>query len=795
MDPLETHRNPECKACSLSQEARSICIPSRGSKEPKILFVGQAPGEQEDRRGKAFVGPAGIVLNELLRTYGLSDFPIRITNAVRCYPPGDAKPTAQQIKACRRYLRRELDYYRPELVVTLGAVALYAMVGKSKLGDYLNELHDVDGQKLIATYHPAALLHDSRAKAVLENGFDLIRRYFQGERLEKEGADYELIDDRRALRRWMDQHSGPFAFDYETTHLRPLHGDLRCVAISARNGEKIDNVVLNLEEKAGREACVSFLRSDTRKIVHNAVFEVLWSQHKLGQAVWGLTGDTMLREYLLNELGDHSLEGMATGPYGLPKWDTGLKKLRTTTAWQDIPLEQLFPYCAGDSEATLLVHEKQEMPEALEGLESLCLQTAETLATMEQNGIQVDVKVLAQKLKEATEEREQLWDKLNRIAGREIDWNGRKEKLQYFFDELKLPIVKETSKGSPSCDKEAMEMLRGKHPIVKHYIDYGEAWSWQKFLKSILDRIDPDGCVRSHYKQLGTVTGRLSSEDPNHQNVRPDVRSMYTSRFDGGYIVQADHSQLELRLSAALSREPKMLHVYSSGGDLHHETAVGMFDSQEITEEQRKHAKRVNFSVLYGTGPKTLASQLKITKGDARRYLERFRFTYPILTNWMRKIERQAEVNGYVDNALGRRRHLPDAQLSDSDDPRKWRALRQAVNFVIQSFGSDVTCWGMTQVNYELKDARLSSLLVAQVHDSILIDCHPKEVEAVKRIVIEWMERRSNNEFKDVLKGVDLKVDLSVGKNWGELEEVCRENKPRRRKRVPRKRRRAIASG
>lgn len=722
---------------------------------------------------------------------------------MRCYPPGDARPNAKQIKACKPYLEREIEVAKPEIIVTLGAVALQAIVGKQvPLKDYLNRLHTTgDGVRLFALLHPAAILHDPRREQELRAGFRILAHRVLGPKGDNGAVSLAYIETPDEMAAWLATLAGPVAFDYETTGLWPTKHAARLASIVGRtHSGELQARVVQFSTRRARKAWAMFLRNRIPKIAHNAAFEVHWSRCAFGQEVRNLTGDTKLREYLIDERRPNSLDVMAVGQYGVSPWDEGLKSLRETTDWAEIPDEQLAPYCAGDSSATLISYEKQELAKNQELLETISLRAAEALASMRENGLCIDLKALQRRATEAKELRDKIGEELTEMSGEEINWHSPTQVRQVLFEKLKLPVVKETPKGQPSADKEALEELAGSHPVLDKYTEYRAAKSEVIFLAALQKNVHPDGCVRSDYQQAYTQTGRLSSREPNLQNVSPVTKKVFTSRYPQGVLCQADYSQLELRLAACLSGEPGFLSVYTSvpEGDLHQQTAEVLYPGKEISSEMRVHAKRINFGILYGLGPRNLARHMGVDETRASRHIERYRRRYGRLMSWIRAVESTTERDGFARNKLGRVRHLPDAQLIvpryewTPEKDAKFKAFRQAVNFHIQSLGSDITCWAMARVDRALRARQLLSLLCAQVHDSILVDVYPGERDEVMDIIKQEMEVEANRVFAKILKGVPLRIDLSVGKTWAELEEVEWQNEssgkpPRRSPRGPRR--------
>ena len=388
------------------------------------------------------------------------------------------------------------------------------------------------------------------------------------------------------------------------------------------------------------------------------------------------------------------------------------------------------------------------------------------LADMEKSGVRVD----KNKIMELNEEYSKLADEYEQrvyeLAGEVFNLNSPKQLGVVLFDKMKLPVVKKTKTGY-STDVEVLEKLSEEHEIAEYILKYRSLNKLiSTYLVGILDYIMEDDRVRTSYKQMITATGRLSSVDPNLQNIPvrtqegKNIRKVFVADKNKVFIY-ADYSQIELRVLAHLSKDLVMIDSFKNNLDIHYKTASEVFGVpiEEVTDNQRRSAKAVNFGIVYGISDYGLSKDLNITRNEARQYIDGYLNTYPNIKNYMEEIVKTAKKDGYVTTILGRKRYIPEIN-SKNFNIRSF-GERIALNTPIQGSAADIIKLAMIKVYERLKEEKVNAKLILQIHDELIIECDEKEKDIVKNILKESME----NVYK---LDLPLKVDVCEGRNWYE---------------------------
>lgn len=388
------------------------------------------------------------------------------------------------------------------------------------------------------------------------------------------------------------------------------------------------------------------------------------------------------------------------------------------------------------------------------------------LADMEWTGFNVDKDTLKELDIEFTETLEELTNNIYEMAGEEFNINSPKQLGIILFEKLGLPVIKKTKTGY-STDIEVLEKLKGKHDIIEKIIEYRQVMKLKStYSEGLLNVIDPkDGRIHSSFNQTITATGRISSTEPNLQNipVRMEmgrrIRGVFVPTDEDHVLVDADYSQIELRVLAHISGDPTFIDAFNNNQDIHLRTASEIFGIpiDEVTPQQRNDAKAVNFGIVYGISDFGLAKNLGISRAEAHNYIDNYFKRYPGIKEYMERIVEQGKKQGYVTTLMGRRRYLPE--LSSRNFNIRSFGERIAMNTPIQGTAADIIKKAMNDVYYELKARGLKSKLVLQVHDELIIDAYKPELEEVKEILKDKMENA-------IELSVPLVVDIGVGNNW-----------------------------
>ena len=542
-------------------------------------------------------------------------------------------------------------------------------------------------------------------------------------------------------------------------HLAPLEG------FSLKVGDKIyvsKDVVL-LQETPLRQML------EDKKIKKN-VFDIKRTYvglHRLDIDAEGLDYDMLLASYLVNNENNSNDLGEVAHLYGDYSVKTDLEvygKGKKKAVPED---DEFFEHLA----AKVVVIEKLKQP-LLEKLkdheqddlyETIEIPVAFVLAKMEITGIKVEASVLNQLGNDFALKLQELEHKIYQQAGEEFNLNSPKQLGHILFEKLNLPPIKKTKTGY-STSVEVLEQLKMKSPIVSEILDYRQIAKIQNtYVKGLLECIQPDGRIHTRYLQTLTATGRLSSVDPNLQNIptRTDegkqIRKAFVPSTKDGYIFSCDYSQVELRVLAHVSGDEHMQEAFKSGYDIHAHTAMKIFhlnSPDEVTPLMRRHAKAVNFGIVYGISDYGLSKNLGISRKQAKTFIDNYFEQYPQIKDYMDKAIKEAREKGYAETIMHRRRYLPDIH-SKNFNVRSF-AERTAINSPIQGSAADIIKIAMINMQKKLDELRLKTKMVLQVHDELIFDVPKAELDTIKKIVPEVMQ-----------SAVTLDVPLIADSNWG----------------------------
>ena len=385
------------------------------------------------------------------------------------------------------------------------------------------------------------------------------------------------------------------------------------------------------------------------------------------------------------------------------------------------------------------------------------------LADMELAGFRVDGEGLAAYGAQLTEVAGQLADRIYYAAGGPFNINSTKQLGEVLFERLHLPHGKKTKTGY-STGAEVLEKLAPYHPIIEDILDYRQVTKLNStYAEGLQKQIGPDGRIHTVFKQTGTATGRLSSAEPNLQNIPirtelgKELRRYFIPQNDKYLLIDADYSQIELRLLASMADDENMIEAFAAGADIHTSTAARVFGvaPEQVTPELRKRAKAVNFGILYGMGAHSLSEDLHIGIGQAKAYIESYFAAYPAIDAYLKNTVEQAYRDGYVTTLFGRRRYIPELKMQNKN--MQHFGERVAMNSPIQGTAADIIKIAMIRVHEKLQKSGLDARLVLQVHDELIVECAKKDAAAARDILVREMEN-----------AVKLKVALSVGVAEGE---------------------------
>ena len=501
--------------------------------------------------------------------------------------------------------------------------------------------------------------------------------------------------------------------------------------------------LLNLLESAQQAAVFGLKRYDQAGVRgQNDFFDIELAAYLL---------EPERSKYALPELSQKYLQEMAPESFA---------DERSQAVWEAKTISRLYP----------LLGAKLEEEELTHLMDTVELPLVEVLAAMEQNGVYVNRAHLAEKTEEVADRLQTIEQSIYEMAGHTFNLNSPKQLGTVLFEELNLPVRKKTKTGY-STNAEVLESLRLEHPIVEQILAY-RLWSKLKstYLDGITGLIRTDtGRVHTSFNQTVTATGRLSSSDPNLQNipVRTEEGRMIRALFEPGegydYLLSADYSQIELRLLAHMSGDENFIDAFKRGQDIHARTAAEVFGIplEEVTPELRRHAKAVNFGIVYGISDFGLARNLHISRKEAGDYISRYFERYPGVRAFMDKVVAEAHETGYVTTMFGRRRELP--AIKSRNFNQRMLAERMAMNTPIQGTAADVIKLAMIAACHRLKEAGVKSRILLQVHDELVLEVVESELDVVQAILRESMEYV-------VALSVPLIIDIHWGRNWAEAK-------------------------
>ncbi|MCB1775868.1 MAG: DNA polymerase I [Candidatus Competibacteraceae bacterium] len=606
-----------------------------------------------------------------------------------------------------------------------------------------------------------------------------------GEASEPLPPTYALILDPTALETWLERlrTADLFAFDTETTSLNYL--DARIVGVSfAITPDEAAYVPLahdypGAPDQLNREQVLEQLRPLLENPERAKVGQHLkYDRHVLanhGIALRGIRHDTLLESYVLDSTTRHDLDSLAERHLNLRTihYEDVAGKGAKQLTFNEVPLEQAGPYAAEDANVTLRLHHclwprLEPAPDLRRLYETLEIPLIEVLGDMERTGVKVDADALRQQSGELAgrlrELEQHAWD----LAGERFNLGSPKQLQNILFERLKLPAGKKTPTGQISTAEDVLQELALEYPLPKVILEHR---TLSKLKSTYTDRLPEQihrttGRVHTSYHQAVASTGRLSSSDPNLQNIPTRtaegrrIRQAFVPE-PGSVMLAADYSQIELRIMAHLSGDAGLLHAFAAGADIHRATAAEVFGtaSDRVSAEQRRSAKAINFGLIYGMSAFGLARQLGIERDAAQDYVARYFARYPGVKAYMENTRRQAAEAGYVETVFGRRLYLPEIRARNGQ--RRQAAERAAINAPMQGTAADIIKRAMLAVQGWLQTSHIEARMIMQVHDELVFEVAKDAVDTASAQIRALMAAAAD-------LNVPLEVDIGTGMNWDE---------------------------
>ena len=598
--------------------------------------------------------------------------------------------------------------------------------------------------------------------------------------------DYQTVLTEADFDSWLEKIKTAelVAVDTETTSLDYMRAELVGISLAVAPGQAayipFGHDYLGAPEQLPRELVLEKIKplledASIAKVGQNLKYDMsVLAQH--GINLQGIAFDTMLESYVLDSVATrHDMDSLALKYLDEEtiKFADVAGKGAAQITFNQVSLEQAGPYASEDADITLRLHNRlwpQVSAEAslTKVFEDIELPLIPVLSRIERTGALVDDTLLFQQSQELSERLAELETQAWDLAGQQFNLASPKQLGEIMFEKLEIPVLKKTAKGAPSTKEEVLQELALDYPLPKVILEHrGLAKLKSTYTDKLPVMINPvTGRIHTSYHQAGTATGRLSSSDPNLQNIPirtaegRRVRQAFIAK-PGCLLVAADYSQVELRIMAHLSEDPSLLEAFNAGQDIHRATAAEVFsvEPEAVTTDQRRSAKAINFGLIYGMSAFGLARQLGINRKQAAEYIELYFARYPGVQNYMNNIRTTAAENGFVETICGRRLYLPE--INSRNGMRRQAAERTAINAPMQGTAADIIKRAMISVDRWLQSSDLQSRMIMQVHDELVLEVPESELEIVKQGLIERMESAA-----ELL--VPLVVDVGVGNNWDE---------------------------
>ncbi|NNL56520.1 MAG: DNA polymerase I, partial [Pseudomonadales bacterium] len=601
-----------------------------------------------------------------------------------------------------------------------------------------------------------------------------------------QSGEYEIITDKKNYTRWLQKLAKHkrFAFDTETTSLDYSEARVVGISFAVAPGAAAYVPFAHDYDGAPKQLGEDTVLGGIKPLLEDAAIKKIgqnlkYDKHVIanhGIALRGIGDDTMLLSYVLNSTASrHDMDSLALAHLGYTTthFEEVAGKGAKQLTFNQVPLEQAGPYAAEDADITLrlqnVLRDKIEQQPALKKLYAeVELPLLEVICAIESNGALIDSKLLQQQSSELAKRMAELEQQAYELAGEEFNLSSPKQLQALLFEKLGLPVIKKTPKGQPSTAEGVLQELALDYPLPKVIIEYrGLSKLKSTYTDRLPEQVNPQtGRVHTSYHQAVTATGRLSSSDPNLQNI--PIRTAEGRRVrkafiapPGAQLLAADYSQIELRIMAHLSQDQGLLDAFNNGLDVHKATAAEVFNIgiAEVSTEQRRRAKAINFGLIYGMSAFGLARQLDIGRNDAQQYIDRYFERYPGVLQYMESTRASAAEQGYVETLFGRRLYLPE--INSRNGMRRQAAERTAINAPMQGTAADIIKIAMLRIDQWLASQSPAIKMIMQVHDELVFEVPKGELEVVEKTVCRLMSAAAE-------LSVPLVVDAGAGNNWEE---------------------------
>jgi len=651
--------------------------------------------------------------------------------------------------------------------------------GRYEFKRWLNEVMNGADSITNNNEQPTKINHYQATPALAQDNSDEALPAIQIDR-----SRYETLLTEADLNRWVEKlkQAKLFALDTETDNLDYMAANLVGISFALENGEAaylpLQLDYLGAPKTLEKTTALTLLKPvlenpSIQKVGQNFKYDLtIFARNDID--VQGVAFDTMLESYVLNSTGRHNMDDLAKRYLGHQtiSFEEIAGKGKNQLTFNQIPLEQAAEYAAEDADVTMklqqVLWEKLSKEPTLEKLfKEMELPLLGVLSRMERRGVLIDSDALFLQSNEIANRLSELEEQAYVLAGQPFNLASTKQLQEILFDKLGLPVIQKTPKGAPSTNEEVLEELAFSHELPKVLVEHrGLSKLKSTYTDKLPQMVNPQtGRVHTSYHQAVTATGRLSSSDPNLQNIpiRNEegrrIRQAFIAR-EGFTVVAADYSQIELRIMAHLSQDQGLINAFTQGKDIHRSTAAEIFGValDEVTSEQRRNAKAINFGLIYGMSAFGLSRQLGIGRADAQSYMDLYFKRYPGVQTFMHDIREKAKAQGYVETLFGRRLYLPD--INSSNGMRRKAAERVAINAPMQGTAADIIKRAMIQLDQTLQNDP-DIAMIMQVHDELVFEVRSEKVAFYSELIKTQMESAA-----DLV--VPLIVEVGQGMNWDE---------------------------
>ena len=601
--------------------------------------------------------------------------------------------------------------------------------------------------------------------------------YEEVQELNPDAVDYNVVETEEELRAFADRldEQSRYAIDTEASSKEPMYADLVGLSFSADAGTAT-YVPTPLPDDTPADAVLDVLgpvlEQETKKAGHNLKYDLLLlKQH--GVNVAGPLFDTMVAHYLVAPEQNHNLGDVARSVlnYKMVPISELIGDDTDRDSMREVDVEEAAPYACEDADIALRLADdlKAQLDESnvLDIAHDIEFPLVHVLAAMEHTGITLDTDVLDEISTGLEDRLNEIEEDIFELAGEEFNINSPQQLAEILFEKLDLPVVTKTPTGKPSTKESVLQELSTEHDIPGLVLDWRSTYKLKStYLDSLGELVNPEtGRLHTSFNQTRTATGRLSSSDPNLQNIpiRTELGRQIRRAFvpaEDWTLLTADYAQIELRILASMSGDEAMQETFRKDGDIHTDAASRVYDidPDEVTPDQRSKAKEVNYGIPYGISPWGLAQRMRMPVDEAQDIIKQYRKSYPGVSRLLNELVEKAQEKGYAETLLGRRRYLPNIDSSNSNE--RSAAERVAVNMPIQGTQADMIKIAMNRIHERLADEDWATQMLLQVHDELVFEVPPDEVSEVQSMI--------NQEMKDALPldDVPVVVDIDGGAHW-----------------------------